>query len=210
MYGPFSFTTYDPIGIDIEGNDKMPVVGLFHSALYFDKHFMSYGLEKRHDWYCYMVQGHGDHSEYLKKVRIEIMNRHMEEQGIQYVTTNKKDIVKRAELVKHIFNQAWEGNEDHMPFTDDQFAMIFDELKMLIIPELAIFAEKDGKTIGFIFSIPDANPGLTKLNGRLYPWRIVKLLREVKKTKTMRTILMGVLPEYRGQGIDDVMIRVVS
>ena len=37
---------------------------------------------------------------------------------------------------------------------------MFNELKMVIIPELAIFAEKDGKTIGFILSVPDANPGI--------------------------------------------------
>jgi ribosomal protein S18 acetylase RimI-like enzyme len=77
---------------------------------------------------------------------------------------------------------------------------------MIVIPELAIFVEKDGKTVGFILSIPDANPGFAKLNGRLYPWRIVKLLWKLRRTKTLRTILLGVLPEYRGQNLDQILI----
>jgi hypothetical protein len=75
---------------------------------------------------------------------------------------------------------------------------------MFIIPELAIFAEKDGKTIGFIISVPDINPALKILNGRLYPWRLLRFMRRAKKTKRVRTVIMGVLPEYRGKHIDDI------
>ena len=58
--------------------------------------------------------------------------------------------------------------------------------------------------MGFIISIPDVNPGLRILNGRLYPWRVLKFMKEIKKVKRVRTIIMGVLPEYRGQHIDDI------
>jgi len=58
--------------------------------------------------------------------------------------------------------------------------------------------------IGFIISIPDVNNAFRILNGHLYPWRILRALRAAKKTKVLRTIIMGVLPEYRGQKIDDV------
>jgi len=58
--------------------------------------------------------------------------------------------------------------------------------------------------VGFIVSIPDANPAFQALNGHLYPWRIAKAYREVKRVTKLRTIIMGVLPEYRGRKIDDV------
>lgn len=130
----------------------------------------------------------------------------MKKSDLKFIVAKKKDIPKRSDDVLRIFNAAWEGNKDHIPLTDKQFKLIFSELQMVIIPELAIFAEKDGKTVGFILSVPDANPGIAKLNGKLYPWRILKLLWKVKRTKTLRTILMGVMPEYRGQDIDQILI----
>lgn len=88
--------------------------------------------------------------------------------------------------------------------TDKQFDMFVKELKQIVIPDLVIFAEREGRAIGFVISIPDANVALQILNGRLYPWRLLKALRAVKKVHRVRTIIMGVLPEYRGQKIDDV------
>jgi len=202
MNGPQSFTVYDPIGFDVLNNGRMPVIGMFHSAHWYEKHALAFGFEKQMDWYCFMVKKDGLDWEPMFKIREELAKK----TDLQFVTAKKRDIPKRADEVKYILNTGWEGNEGHLPLTDKQFEKNFKELQMFIIPELVIFAEKDGKTVGFIFSIPDANPGLVKLNGRLYPWRIPQLIWKVKRTKTLRTILLGVLPEHRGQQIDQILI----
>ncbi|MCU0848532.1 MAG: GNAT family N-acetyltransferase [Spirochaetes bacterium] len=202
MNGPQSFSIYDSVGLDILGNDKTPVVGLFHFAGYYEKHVEAYGFEKQSDWFCFMVRQEALDWDPLFRIREELQKKG----DIKYTTITRREIGKRATQIKEIFNSAWEGNEGHIPFTDKQWNIIFGELKMFVVPELAIFAEKDGKTIGFILSLPDGNPALQKLNGKLYPLRIIKALRAFKKTTTLRTILMGVLPEYRGQNIDQVLI----
>ena len=202
MNGPQSFTIYDSIGFDAINNGRMPVIGLYHFAHWYEKHALAFGMQKKVDWFCFMVKKDGLNWAPLFKMREELVKK----SEFTFTTASKKEINRRADQVKHIFNVAWEGNEGHIPLTDRQFDLIFGELKMALIPELAIFAEKDGKTVGFIFSVPDANPGIAQLNGRLYPWRIVKLLWKLKRTKTVRTILMGVLPEYRGQEIDQILI----
>ena len=202
MNGPQSFTVYDQVGFDIDNNGRMPVIGMFHYAYWYEKHALAFGLAKKTDWFCFMVKKEGIDWRPLFKIREDLQKK----SDITYVTAKRSDIPKRAESIKQIFNIAWEGNEVHLPFTDRQFATMFKELKMAIIPELAIFAEKDGKTVGFILSMPDANPGIAALKGKLYPWRLVRLLWQLKRTKTIRTILMGVLPEYRGQNLDQVLI----
>lgn len=204
MIGPQNFTIYDTygVGFDIINNGRMPVTGMYHFAHYYEKLALAYGLEKDVDWLCFMVKKEGIDWEPLFKIREELEKK----SDIKFVGAKKKDIPKRADDVKNIFNAAWEGNEGHLPLTDKQFADLFEELRLLLIPELAFFAEKDGKTVGFILSIPDANPGIAALNGRLFPWRILKLIWKLKRTKTLRTILMGVLPEYRGRDIDQILI----
>jgi len=201
MQGPQSFSIYDEIGFEVHGKDVMPVIGLFHYANYYEKHAVEYGLGKKIDWSCYLVTDIGDYQPYLKDIRENIMK---EQEDVEYFIYEKKDKERRRKEVIEIFNKAWDGNWGHLPLTDKQYKNLFDELIMIANPELCIFAEKAGKTVGFIISIPDVNPYFRILNGHLYPWRLVRFLMNYKKTKKIRTIIMGLLPEYRGQKIDDV------
>ncbi len=206
ILGPESFTIYDPIGFIEDGFEISPVVGLYHNAPYYRDLAAHYGFKKAIDWYCLLVDSSDSEVRpFLTKVKDDIMKTHLE-QGISYREVSKKEIKSKGATLRDIFNTAWEGNWGHLPFTNTQFKMLFKELSNFVVPELALFAEKDGKNIGFILSIPDVNPALRKLNGHLYPWRIVQFLSQLRKSKLLRTILMGVLPEYRGQGIDAVLV----
>ncbi|MFZ2632449.1 MAG: hypothetical protein WA081_23785 [Desulfosalsimonadaceae bacterium] len=202
MNGPQSFSIYDSVGFEVEGADKMPTVGLFHFAPYYKDIAEECGFVKSIDWYCFLVERihYEQHAPYLEEIRKNLLK----STDVEFKTLGKNDIARRLNEVKHIFNAAWEGNWGHLPLTDKQMDMIFRDLRKIIIPEFAVFAEKDGKTVGFIISVPDINPGLRILNGRLYPWRILKFLRQMKTIKRVRSIIMGVLPEYRGQHIDDI------
>jgi hypothetical protein len=202
MNGPQSFSIYDSVGFEVEGMDKMPTVGLFHFAPYYKDLAEACGFAKCIDWYCFLVKktNYSKLEPYLGEIRKGLLKG----TDVEFKMLDKREMAKRVKDVQHIFNVAWEGNWGHLPLTDKQFKMIFQELKMFVIPELALFAEKDGRTIGFIISIPDINPALKILNGRLYPWRLLSFMRGAKKTKRIRTVIMGVLPEYRGKHIDDI------
>lgn len=202
MNGPQSFSIYDSVGFEVEGIHEMPTVGLFHFAPYYKDLAEACGFTKCIDWHCFLVKraNYSQHEPYLEEVRKSLLKN----TDVVFKKLDKREMARRTKEVQHIFNVAWEGNWGHLPLTDKQIEMIFQELKMFIIPELAIFAEKDGKTIGFIISVPDINPALRILNGRLYPWRLLRFMREAKKTKRVRTVIMGVLPEFRGQHIDDI------
>ncbi|HPR54685.1 MAG TPA: hypothetical protein PLV84_06105 [Deltaproteobacteria bacterium] len=201
MNGPQSFSIYDSVGFEVDGINRMPTTGLFHFAPYYKDLAEACGFMKCIDWYCFLVRKIDDYKPYLNDVRTGIMK----DMTVEFKTLDKRDMKRRVKEIQHIFNIAWDGNWGHLPLTDRQMDMIFQELKLIAIPELTIFAEKDDRTIGFIISIPDVNPAMRILNGRLYPWRLLRFLREVKKSKRIRTIIMGVLPEYRGQKIDDVL-----
>lgn len=202
MNGPQSFSIYDSVGFEVEGADRMPAVGLFHFAPYYRDLAEACGFVKSVDWYCFLVKK-SDYAVFEPYLR-EARKRLEDKTDVQFKTLVKRDLGKRIKDVQHIFNEAWEGNWGHLPLTDRQAAMLVGELKLIAVPELAIFAEKDGKTIGFIISLPDVNPALRLLGGRLYPWRLIRFLLEARKTKRIRTIIMGVLPEYRGGHIDDI------
>jgi len=200
MNGPQSFSVYDSVGFEVEGLDVRPAIGLLHFAPYYKDLALACGFRKCIDWHCFLVRKIDDYKPYLKEVRESFMKG----QNVEYKTLKWSEWPKRAKEIHAIFNASWEGNWGHLPLTDKQFDMFVKELKQIVIPDLVIFAEREGRAIGFVISIPDANVALQILNGRLYPWRLLKALRAVKKVHRVRTIIMGVLPEYRGQKIDDV------
>ena len=202
MNGPQSFSIYDSVGFEVEGADKMPTVGLFHFAPYYRDLAEACGFIKCIDWHCFLVKK-SDYASFEPYLH-EVKERLLEKTEFVFKPLVKRDLKRRIKEIQHIFNVAWEGNWGHLPLTDRQIEILAGELKLIAIPGLTIFAEKDGQTVGFIISLPDVNPALRLLNGRLYPWRLLRFLAEARKTKKIRTIIMGVLPEYRGQHIDDI------
>ncbi|MBE0558104.1 MAG: N-acetyltransferase, partial [Proteobacteria bacterium] len=75
----------------------------------------------------------------------------------------------------------------------------------VIVPEVVLFAEKEGKTVGFALSLPDINiPLKYNTKGYLLPG-IVRLMWHKKKINLVRIIALGVLPEYLSSGIAGVL-----
>ena len=64
-----------------------------------------------------------------------------------------------------------------------------------------MFAEVDGRMVGFALTLPDVNEALATVGGRLWPLGWLRLARAVPRIRSARFILLGVLPEFAGRGI---------
>jgi GNAT superfamily N-acetyltransferase len=78
-------------------------------------------------------------------------------------------------------------------------------MRSLLDPDLVLFAEVDGKPVGFCGAIPDINRALIHLNGRLFPFGWLKLWWYMRRIDVVSFKLMGVLEEYRRRGIDALL-----
>jgi hypothetical protein len=54
--------------------------------------------------------------------------------------------------------------------------------------------------VGFLFAFPDVSAALQRAKGRLFPFGIIDILLEMKRTKTISGNGMGILPEFQGKG----------
>jgi GNAT superfamily N-acetyltransferase len=89
--------------------------------------------------------------------------------------------------------------------TDKEIESMAKRLKPLIVPELLIMAEVDGKPAGFYMAVPDYNQVFCRLNGRLGPIEIMKFLWYSRKISDIRVLTMGVREEYRKRGIEGLL-----
>jgi hypothetical protein len=83
-------------------------------------------------------------------------------------------------------------------------------LKPLINPEIVLFMENDGETIGFAHCIPDYNQLFKNMKGKLLPFNFVKLLTQKKKINLARIIILGIIPEYQKRGLDSLFYYEVA
>jgi hypothetical protein len=54
--------------------------------------------------------------------------------------------------------------------------------------------------VGFLFAFPDVSAAMQRAKGHLFPFGIIDMLLEMKRTKTVSGNGMGILPEFQGTG----------
>ena len=109
-------------------------------------------------------------------------------------------------IVREIWNDAWQDNSDFVPWTEAEFNKMASDLRLLAIPSLAYLAFVEGKPAGISIAIPDVNEILIKMNGRLLPFGIFRLLFGRSRTKKIRLAIMGLRKEYQNRGIDALFV----
>ncbi|MGA2612870.1 MAG: GNAT family N-acetyltransferase [Spirochaetia bacterium] len=205
MEGPMSFGVYDETGILIKGFDTDPYVLTSHNPPYYQRLFEVNGWNKSVDWHAFR----GRRTVFEKKLSPRyfiLTQRVLKRNGIVIRKADLKHHLDReAEIVQRIFASAWSSNWGHVPLTDKEFGRLKEGVKQFVVPELTFIVELEGKPIGFALAIYDANVAVKKVNGRLFPFGFIMLLATMKKTRRFRLVLMGVLEEYRHQGIEIAM-----
>jgi hypothetical protein len=109
------------------------------------------------------------------------------------------------------YNKCNENNWGFMPLNTEEFKAMAKDLKMITPLDLAIVVEKDGIIIGFIIAIPNINQSLKHIrNGKLFPLGLLKLLWYKRKINNARILILGLLNEYSGIGLDLVLYQKIK
>lgn len=199
LRGPMNPSVNDDCGLLVDGFETPPVLMMPHNPRYYVQLTEQAGFKKAMDLICY--QGTGAMPERLVRATQIVAQR----QGVTLRPLNMKRFKEEVELVKVLYNAAWEKNWGFVPLTDPEIDHLAKQLKPVVVPDLVVFAEKDGKTIGFAVALPDLNVALKhNPSGRLFPG-ILKILWHARNISRIRILLLGTIPEFRGSGVDALM-----
>lgn len=202
VMGPASPSMMDTIGVLIDGFEKDPYILMPYNFPYYDNLIQKTGFSKEMDMYAYIVDSETVSLDRMNRA-LDIVKRRMPDLEIRPV--NLKNMDSEIKIIRDIYNQAWKNNWGFIPLTEDEFAAAGKDMKMIINTDFAHVAELNGNPIGFSIGFPNINEILKNMNGKLLPFGFLKILYGKKKTKGLRTALMGVLPEYQGKGIDALL-----
>jgi GNAT superfamily N-acetyltransferase len=202
VMGPASPSMMDEIGVLVDGFDKYPSILMPYHKPYYDTLLKNEGFEKEMDLYAFRVNQDTVAIDRMRRAGDIVKKRNP---GLEIREVNLKKIDREVQIVRNIFNASWSENWGFIPLSEEELSALADDLKMIVNPKFAHIVEVDGEPVAFSIGLPDLNQALRHMNGRLLPFGIFKLLWYRRKIDRIRTLLMGVIPEYRGKGIDALL-----
>jgi GNAT superfamily N-acetyltransferase len=200
MRGPENLSVNDDIGLLVEGFDTPPMIMMPHNPPYYERLVEGFGCRKAMDLFAYHCDiREAAIAEGLQR-GAEVMKRRRKNFTIR--SLRMRDFAAELKKIHSIYTAAWEENWGAVPMTPAEFNHLAKALKMVIDPDLCLIAEVNGEPAGFSLALPDFNQVLRRLNGRLLPLGLPKLLYYRRRIDALRVITMGVIKKFRGQGID--------
>src|SRR5215468_8513373 len=109
-----------------------------------------------------------------------------------------------TEKILKLFNDYMSDNWGFLPMEQSEIDFMAQSLKPILIKELAIFAEVNGDAVGFSLSLPNLNQVIKRMNGKLFPFGILKFLFYKNTITDIRVLLMGVNKPFRKKGLEAV------
>ncbi len=216
--GPFSFSILEMLGMKCDsapgfpaGYEEMPMVMMPHNPPYYNRLVANYGFTKAQDLYSYhldMVKGLSDRVHRVAKISVERIQRQFGE--VTYREIDLKYWDREVALVKDIYNDAWEDNWGQFPWTQEELDHEGKDLKMLVEKKLVHFVFVNGEVAGVVLAVPDMHQVQKSIDGKLFPFGLIKVLLGLKVFKSYnrsRCMVMGIKKKFQHKGLEAGLIE---
>jgi len=118
---------------------------------------------------------------------------------------NMKNIKLDAKAIWEISNLSLKDNWGFVPLELTVMEDMLRKLKLIVDPDAVWIVEDSGKPVGFCLGFPDINMILKQIDGKLLPFRWIKLIFGAKRLRDYRLFGLGVYPDYQGKALDALM-----
>jgi GNAT superfamily N-acetyltransferase len=199
LRGPTNPSLNYELGLLIDGFDSPPTFMMTYNPPYYARLIESYGFRKTQDLFAYW--GHADMLPKIEKKLKPVAEQIQERYNVHLRTLDTSRFQHDVESFLSIYNRSLVNTWGFVPMSAGEVRHMAQGLRHLIVPELAVGAEIDGQMIGAAFGLPDYNPRIRQINGRLLPFGFLRLLRKKNRIKKVRIISTNVIPEYQRMGV---------
>lgn len=104
-------------------------------------------------------------------------------------------------IIHSLYNESFDGVWGFVPIPWEDFRLRAEGFRPFYRPELVRIAEVKGRSVGFVLALPDLNPLLETIRGRLWPFGAAYLALRVHRLREARCMLLAVAPQFTGRGI---------
>ncbi len=210
LRGPVNPSLNATVGLLIDGFDSPPTFMMTYNPRYYERLIENYGLRKTQDMYAFW--GHVSMLPKVAEKLAPICQQIIERYNVKVRPLDKSRFLDDVRSFLSIYNRSLTNTWGFVPMSDAEVEHVAKGLQFLIVPELAICVEIDGRMVGATFGLLDYNLRIKDIDGRLFPWPwarfgFLHLLRNKSGIKRIRLISTNVLPEYQMHGLGLVLMN---
>ena len=199
LFGPFNLDYEDSYGLLVEGRDRPPVILCGHTPPYYQRLLEELGFEPaRGDNLAFEIHPHSPGFQRLTRVADRIRRR-------KPITIRSADLSRwdeEVDRVYHLLQVSLTHLPDHIGWQRGSVESLLKPFRKIVDPELVLFAEMGGQTVGWLPGIPNLNEAFIHANGLRRPWDYVTLwhhMRRQPRCLAIKSVLVP--PQYWGTGV---------
>jgi GNAT superfamily N-acetyltransferase len=201
VFGPVNLSTHEEVGVLVSGFDVRPMILTPHNPPYYAALLESAGYAPHLEFHSYLWTPERETTPAVKRL-VRAATRETGTSGKTIIRAlNPKHWETENEKIWKLYNACFEDLWGFVPLSWQEYIERAENFRKFYRPEMVLIAEFDGQPVGFGLALPDINEVLVHLQGSLWPFGLIRLLREIPRIRAARFILLGVLPEFRGRGV---------
>jgi hypothetical protein len=199
VVGPKGMGPLDGYGTLVFGQEhRQTMTMLNYNHAYYQQLIETQGFEKEVDFVsCYLPADKFKMPDRVERIAERVMERgHLEVKRFK----NKKDLISWAPRIGKAYNDAFVNNWEYYPLTQREIDFVVENIMTVADHRLIKIINHGEDVVGFLFAFHDVSVALQRACGKLFPFGLVDLLLEMKRTNAVSVNGMGILPEFQGHG----------
>ncbi len=199
LVGPKGMGPLDGYGILVFGHEhRNTMTMLNYNYPYYQRLVEALGFEKEVDFVsCYLPADKFQVPERVERIAQRVMQRG----GLQVKRfRNKRELIAWAPRIGQAYNKAFVHNWEYYPLSQREIDFVVDNIMTIADHRLIKIITHGDDVVGFLFAFHDVSAALQRSRGRLFPFGIIDILLELRRTNTVSVNGMGILPEFQGHG----------
>ncbi|HUB77385.1 MAG TPA: hypothetical protein VMB03_01245 [Bryobacteraceae bacterium] len=203
--GPQNFPVNEATpGILTAGFDSRPVIYYHYSKPYYEPLLKSAGLAPVKRVVSWETEVQRPIEDKLQRLGQKIINRY----GITIEDWGKRPLKERKAEMLDVYNDAWNDNWGFVPFEQDEFYRICEDMQLIVDKNLFLFIYVKGELAAFFGGVPNVAEKLTPIPGmrRAELLRAAKMVLGKGSVRGFRLGYLGVKRKFRKLGLDGVLI----
>lgn len=210
VVGPLGYSDLEREGLLIEGFDYLSTFEEQYNYPYYAELIEGCGFVKDVDWVESRLFSTPQQDERLKKFAQRALDRY----GVRLVGEgmSKRAFIKRySKGIFECIDECYRDLYGTVPFTPEMQQQMIDQFMLILNKKyLLVACDAEDNVVAFGVCIPGIGQALQKSGGKLTPATLVRLLKAVRKPRSIDLGLVGILPKYRMSGLSAYIMLILQ
>jgi len=205
IHGPMGYNDLDREGLLIEGFDQMSTFEEQYNYEYYQTLIEKYGFRKEVDWVEYKIFCPKEENDRIKKIA-DVVSKRYKLQLLQPENIKKFIVENRDELFKTL-DEAYSPLYGVVPFSDKVKDSLIDQFSLIMKKDFFVAVKnEEGILIAFGLVFPSLSESVNKSKGKILPFGIFRMLKQIRNPKSIDLGLIAIRPEYQNKGVNTLIL----